>query len=167
MGYDIGDTVVHWTHGLGKVIGIEERDLAGISQAYYVVEVGLLKLWIPADAANQGSLRFPMESVQFEHLIHILQTPGEPLSDNYTKRRFALRDRIQKRTLEDLCYLIRDLTDRSHHHNLNQNDSDVLFRAEEYLLDEWALSLGTERSKAQGELEVILRGKQSEESVSF
>lgn len=166
MEYEIGDTVVHWTHGLGKVIAIEERHLAGISQAYYVVEVGLLMLWIPAEAVNQGSLRFPMESVQFKHLIHILQTPGEPLSDNYTKRRFELRDRIQKRTLADLCHLIRDLTDRSRLHNLNPNDANVLFRAEEFLLDEWVFSLGTERSKAQRELDVILRGDRSEASIT-
>lgn len=161
MNYEIGDTVLHWTHGLGKVIGIEEKNLAGISQAYYVVEVGLLKVWIPAEEANQGSLRFPMEGAEFKQLINNLQTPGEPLSDNYTKRRFELRDRIQKRTPEDLCYLIRDLTNRSRHHSLNENDSAVLFRAEEHLLDEWVLSLGSERSKAQRELEVILRGDQS------
>ena len=145
MNYAIGDTVVHWTHGMGKVIAIQEKDLAGVSQAYYVIEVGLLTLWIPAQEASKGSIRLPMESVQFKYLINILQTPAEPLSDNYTKRRFAIRDRIQKRTPEGLCCLIRDLTDRSRHHNLNQNDSDVLFRAEEYLLDEWVLSLSTER----------------------
>ncbi len=165
MEYEVGDTVIHWTHGPGKVIAIEERDLAGVNQAYYVVEVGLLTLWIPAEAENQNSLRPPMEGNQFKHLINILQTPGEPLSDNYTKRRFALRDRIQKRTLADLCYLIRDLTYRSHQHNLNQNDSDVLFRAEEYLLDEWVLSLGIERSSAQQELDVILRGDEAEPSI--
>jgi RNA polymerase-interacting CarD/CdnL/TRCF family regulator len=162
MGYEIGDTVIHWTHGMGKVVAIEERILAGITQAYYVVEVGLLKLWIPAEAADQGPLRFPMESVAFQHVISILHTPGAPLSNNYTKRRFELRDRIQKRTPESLCCLIRDLTDRSRSHTLNQNDSDVLFRAEEYLLDEWVLSLDIERSKAQRELDVILRSDRTE-----
>jgi len=32
MDYKIGDGVIHWTHGLGKGIGIEERHLAGVSQ---------------------------------------------------------------------------------------------------------------------------------------
>jgi len=47
----------------------------------------------------------------------------------------------------------------------DQDDSDVLFRAGEYLLDEWVLSLGAERSNAQRELESILRGDRSEESM--
>jgi hypothetical protein len=41
---------------------------------------------------------------------------------------------------------------------LNQNDSTVLFRAEEHLLDEWVLSLGAERSIALQELEILLQG---------
>jgi RNA polymerase-interacting CarD/CdnL/TRCF family regulator len=32
MDYAIGDTVVHWTHGLGKVIAIQEKYLAGVKK---------------------------------------------------------------------------------------------------------------------------------------
>lgn len=135
MIYEIGDTVVHWTHGLGKVVVIEEMHLSGVSEAYYVVEVGPLKLLIPTELANQGTLRFPVESIEFRQLINMLQTSGEQLPDNPYKRKVALKERIQERTVADLCHLIRDLSDRSHHHKLNQNDSDVLYRAEEYFLD--------------------------------
>lgn len=165
MAYKVGDTVIHWTHGMGKVIAIEEMNLAGIRQTYYKVEVGLLMLWIPVEEAQQGALRLPMAGADFQHLIHILQTPGEPLSDNYTKRKYEIRDRMQKRGLVDLCHLIRDLSDRSRYHSLNQNDADVLFRAEEYFLDEWVLSLGTERSKAQRELDVLLRRNFSDDAI--
>lgn len=160
MDYAIGDTVVHWTHGLGKVIAIDEMPVAGAMQEYYVVEVGLLKLWVLAKEASQGPLRFPVKRNEFKQLIDSLQTPGEKLPDNHYKRKIELRGRIQQRTLQGLCDLIRDLTDRSRHHNLNQNDAAVLFRAEEYLLDEWVLSLGTDREKAQSELDNLLRGQQ-------
>lgn len=65
---------------------------------------------------------------------------------------------MQKSTLGDLCHVIRDLNDRARYHTLNQNDSTVLFRAEEHLLDEWVLSLGAERSIALQELEILLQG---------
>jgi RNA polymerase-interacting CarD/CdnL/TRCF family regulator len=157
LNYEIGDTVVHWTHGLGTVVGIDQMDLAGITQQYYVVEVKLLKLWVPVDEGSEGVIRYPTESIQFEELFDILRTPGELLSDNQYKRKINLRDRIQKRTLGGLCHVIRDLTDRSHLHPLNQNDLFVLFRAEEHLLDEWVLSLGADRSIALQELEALLK----------
>jgi RNA polymerase-interacting CarD/CdnL/TRCF family regulator len=159
MDYKIGDTVVHWTHGLGKVIAIEELSLGETIQAYYVVDINPLKLWVPVGEANQGSMRFPVKSGDFKQMIHILRTPGAQLTRNAYKRKAELRERIQKRTLADLCHLIRDLAALSRQRSLNENDAAVLFRAEEFLLDEWVFSLGAERSNAQNELDFILRGE--------
>ncbi len=158
MDYKIGDKIVHWTYGLGTVVAIDQKDIDGVTQEYYVVEVELLKLWVPFDEADRGSIRFPTESIQFNVLFDILRTPGERLSDHQYQRKIELRERMQKSTLGDLCHVIRDLNDRARNHTLNQNDSTVLFRAEEHLLDEWVLSLGAERSIALQELEILLQG---------
>jgi RNA polymerase-interacting CarD/CdnL/TRCF family regulator len=63
MNYKIGDTVVHWTHGLGTVIAIDEMSLAGKTQQYYVIEVEQLKLWVPVEEADEGSIRLPTKDV--------------------------------------------------------------------------------------------------------
>jgi CarD family transcriptional regulator len=157
VNFEVGDTVVHWTHGIGTVISIDEIDLAGEKQQYYVVEVGLIKVWVPVAEAEKGSLRFPMESTHFTDFFEILGRPGESLPDNQYLRRLSLRERMQKRTLEGLCHIIRDLADRSRDHSLTQYDASVLYSAEEHLLDEWALSLGVERANALSELEALLK----------
>ena len=157
MNYRVGDTVVHWTHGLGSVISIDEIHLAGNTQQYYVVEIELLKLWVPVKDADEGSIRFPADSARFERLFDILRQPGEPLPDNTFLRKNAIRERMQKRTPEGLCHLIRDLSDRSHLHPLNLDDSSSLLRAKKHLVDEWILSLGTERETALSELDDLLQ----------
>jgi CarD family transcriptional regulator len=159
MDYTVGDTVVHWTHGLGKVVAIEEMDVAGDLQEFYVVEVDLLKLWVPVEEKTQNSIRPPAASPQFLDLLAILRSPAEKLPDNHYKRKIAIRERLQQRTLADLCCLIRDLVERARHHSLNVNDAAVLYRAEEFLLDEWVFSLGVERAAAQDALEQLLRGE--------
>lgn len=164
MNYGIGDTVVHWTHGLGTIIAIDERQLAGVTQQYYVIEVELYKFWVPIEEAQEGSIRFPTDNIQFIRLLDVLRIPGQKLPDNQYKRKNELRERMQKRTLEGLCHVIRDLSDRSQSHALNQNDSSVLFRAEEYLLDEWVLAMGDERQHALHELEILLHDGRSEPS---
>ena len=165
MRYAVGDTVIHWTHGLGTVIAIDEMDLAGATKPYYVVEVEQLKLWIPIEEAHDGSIRPPMESIEFEQLFEILRTQGQPLPDHYEHRKNVLRARMQKRTLEDLCHIIRDLSDRSCRHNLNDFDADILFRAQEHLLDEWVISLNTDRSEALDMLEVLIKENQPEAKI--
>ena len=156
--YHIGDTIVHWNYGLGTVVAIEERDIGGVTQLYYVVDVENLQLWVPVEEANVSSLRFPTESFQFEALFDILRTPGETLPDNQYQRRLELQERMHKKTLADLCHLIRDLADRSRQFPPNQNDNIALSRAEEILVDEWVRSLGVERATANDELDLLLRG---------
>ena len=129
-----------------------------INPAVLVVEVDRLQLWVPVEEGKVSSIRFPTESGQFEALFDILRTPGELLPDHQYQRRLELQGRMKKRTLADLCHLIRDLADRSHQHTLNQNDAVVLSRAEDLLLDEWMRSLRIDRTNAFGELEVLLRG---------
>ncbi len=156
MEYKIGDTIVHRIYGIGTVVAIEQKHIAGVTQQYYVIDVELLKLWVPVIGANEGSLRLPIESVQFKKLFNILRRPGKQLPDNNFQRRNELRDRMKTRILVDLCQVIRDLKDRSRHHSLTQNDNSVLSHAEKNLLDEWVLSLGVDRSNAVQELEGLL-----------
>jgi RNA polymerase-interacting CarD/CdnL/TRCF family regulator len=160
MDFQIGDTVIHRVHGFGKIVSIEEMMNAGIIQPCYVVEIELMKLWVPVEKASEGSLRFPAKRNQFRALFNILRAPGESLPDQQYQRQMELRQRTQNRTLEGLCHVIRDLTDRSRHHTLNQNDSQVLYRAKESLLDEWVISQGTLRSDASRELDELLGGDQ-------
>jgi RNA polymerase-interacting CarD/CdnL/TRCF family regulator len=81
------------------------------------------------------------------------------MSRNPLIRRKQLSERMQKKTLEDICMIIRDLTKRSYGRRLNSNDMNVLKRAETLLLDEWVLSLGTPRERAQHEMMWLLREK--------
>jgi CarD family transcriptional regulator len=162
MNYKIGDTIVHWAHGVGKVVAIDQKDIAGVAQEYYVVDVAQFKLWVPVDDANEGSIRLPTDSVQFIKLFDILRIPGNPLPDNQYLRKLELSKRMQKRTLVDVCHVIRDLKDRSRLHSLNQNDSSLFMRAEEYLLNEWVISMGVALSVAHHELDALLDGNLSE-----
>lgn len=162
MIYKVGDTIVHWAHGVGKVVAIDQKDIAGAAQQYYVVEVAQFKLWVPVDDANEGSIRLPMDSDQFVKLFDVLRIPGGALPDNQYLRKMELSKRMQKRTLVEVCRVLRDLKDRSRKHTLNQNDSALFMRAEEYLLSEWVIAMGVERSIAHQELDALLQGNLSE-----
>lgn len=155
--YKVGDTIVHWIYGMGTVVAIEQKDIAGVTQQYYVVEVAPLKLWVPVEEVETSSLRFPTEIGQFQALFDILQTPGGPLPDHHYQRKSFLQDRMQRSSLSGLCHVIRDLSDRSQQHSLNQNDTAVFSRAKNQLLDEWVLAMGTQRLNALQELQALLQ----------
>lgn len=159
MNYQIGDQVVHWNYGPGKIVGIDEKRLADLTRQYYVVEVNRLTLWVPADESGEKSLRRPTPSREFVELLQILSTPGEALPDNQYERQNQLIHRMQNKTLVDICAIVRDLNSWAHNHRLNRNDAAIMKRAEEFLLDEWELSLGTPRLEAQDELHELLKAE--------
>jgi RNA polymerase-interacting CarD/CdnL/TRCF family regulator len=165
MNYHVGDQVIHLTYGPGKIIAIDEKRLAGQTRQYYVVDTGQLTLWVLIDETGEKSIRPPTGSLEFNALFDILRSPGEGLPDHHHERTNQLNERMHKRILVNICFVIRDLTSRSKLHNLNSTDRSMLRRAQEYLLDEWELSLGTARSSAMKELDVILRLDQSMEKV--
>lgn len=162
MKFEIGDHVIHWTYGLGTVVAVDEKDLAGITQQYYVVEIEGLQLWVPVEEADKGSIRSLTDSMQFKALFDILRGPGEYLPDPHFKRKNELKQRMYRSTLGGLCHVIRDLTDRSYLHPLNQNDYSVLHSAKAQFLDEWVVSLKAKRGNAISELEVLLQGDRTE-----
>jgi RNA polymerase-interacting CarD/CdnL/TRCF family regulator len=156
MNYQIGDQVVHWTYGPAKIVGMDEKKLAGKTRLYYVVQAEQATIWVPVDSSHDASLRVPSSHREFQKLLSILNTPGEELPDHLYQRQNELMLRMQKRSLNDVCYIIRDLVSRSQNQKLNRNDIEILKRAKDFLLDEWHLSLGTPRESAERELERLL-----------
>lgn len=156
MNFHIDDTIVHWTFGPGKIVDIEEKTLENKTRLYYVVEAGETTLWIPVSETGEQSLRTPTSCDEFKKLLKHLRGPGESLPDQAYVRQSELNQRLKKKSLEEVCHVIRDLICRSGSQKLNRSDQEALKRAESLLLDEWELTLGTPRSAAQRELEEIL-----------
>lgn len=156
MNYHIGDQVVHWNYGPGTIIGIDEKVLANKARKYYVVEVERMTVWVPVGEAGEKSIRPPTPSAEFKKLLKLLRGPCKQLPDQQSLRQNELSERMKKRTLADVCCIIRDLVARSRTQKLNRNDAETLRRAEEFLLNEWELALRMPRETAQQEMDSLL-----------
>lgn len=155
--YQVGDTVVHWTYGSGKIVAVDDKGLPGKPCFYYTIEGKEQTFWVPAEETGKSSLHLPTSRSDFKLLIKILRSQGEKMSNNPYQRRDQLDVRMQKASPKDLCLVIRDLTYRSHFGKLSSSNIRVLKLAQSILLDEWERSLGSPREKAKHELEGILK----------
>ena len=155
--HKVGDTVVHWTYGSGKIVAVDDKGLPGQPCFYYVIEGSEQTLWVPVDENGSSSLHLPTSRSDFKLLINILRSQGEKMSNNPYQRRNQLDERMQKALPKDLCLVIRDLTYRSHSRKLSSSDFRVLKHAQSFLLDEWERSLGTPREQARSEMGWILK----------
>lgn len=156
MALQIGDPVMHWTYGLGQVVGLEERDFSGKTTLYYAVKVNDMTVWVPADANLADRLRPPTSAARFKKLFSILSGSGEPLPEDRLERKSWLVEQLKDGRVESLCRVIRDLSAYAHGKSLNENDQLILKRVQKVLVDEWGFSLSIPVMQAESDLYRLL-----------
>ena len=156
MNFHEGDSVMHWTHGLGTVVQLEERTLAGEKILYYAIQIGDMTVWVPADEQLETRLRLPTNAPEFERLIDILSHPGEPLPVDRFERRKLLLEWLKDGRTESLFRVVRSLSTHRHLHSLNVNDEALLKRTRKMLLGEWSVSMSIPPAQAEHELQHLL-----------
>jgi RNA polymerase-interacting CarD/CdnL/TRCF family regulator len=156
MKFKEGDTVMHWTHGLGQVIGLEERDLFGSNNKYYAVRIGDLTVWVPSDDELQHRLRTPISRSGFVELLSILSNPGEPLPDDRHERRILLLAYMGDGSTQSLCRIVGALHAYRKVRSLNESDQSILKQSRNALLGEWVYVLSLTQAQAEHELQHLL-----------
>jgi RNA polymerase-interacting CarD/CdnL/TRCF family regulator len=156
--FQVGDQVIHWAHGPGVIIQLDEKRLSGRTRQYYKVQMSDLMLWVPVDQSGDRNLRFPTPKKDFNKLFRILASPGEPLSSNSNERRLQLVERLRDHQLASICRVIRDLTLHKHLKKMNDNDTSTLERSRNFLINEWSVASSISIQQAKQELSKILEG---------
>jgi len=158
MSFHKGDMVMHWTHGLGQIVNLEERALAGTKTIYYVVQVRDMTVWVPADSKVGSRLRAPTPRPRFERLLAILSSPSEPLPEDRLERKTCLLELLKDGRPESLCHVIRDLSayQKQKVGPMNDNDQMILKQSRNTLLGEWGFVLSITHAQAEHELHRLL-----------
>lgn len=156
MGFQTGDMVIHRSHGLGQVVGMEERVINERATSCYVVQTASLTIWVPVDGSQGASLRAPTPPDEFSRLKQILNSPGEQLQTDRVERKNQLMAQMTDGQLASLFQVVRDLTHYKRKTKLNEPEKTILERAMNTLITEWTYSLGVPAEQAQTELLLLL-----------
>jgi RNA polymerase-interacting CarD/CdnL/TRCF family regulator len=156
MEFHAGDTVMHWSYGLGQIIRQEERDLSGSKVLYYAVQIQDMTVWVPIDDQLGSRLRTPTTESGFKRMFAILSGPGETLPKDRLERRSRLLALHKDGRAESLCQIIRDLSAYQKTCRLNDNDKILLKQSRNALVGEWKFVLSISREQAEFELYRLL-----------
>lgn len=154
--FSVGDDVIHWSYGLGKIIQLDEKELSGHTDKYYVVQIYDLTLWVPISDSGECSLRYLTPAREFRKLFKILSGLGEPLSSDRNERKIQLTQQLKDGSLESICRVIRDLTSFKQTGKTNESDNSILAHARKLLLNEWSVALSVPIQQAESDLKKLL-----------
>ena len=74
--FNVGDKIVYPMHGAGVIESIEEREILGQKQSYYIVRIpyGDMKVMIPIKSVDDIGIREVIDSKEADKVINILKS---------------------------------------------------------------------------------------------
>lgn len=142
--FKIGDNVVYPMHGVGIIKDIEEKEISGEKQQYFVISmlISNMQIMIPTGKILTSSIRPVTDIIALKHIMHIFQH-GE--SDRLLpwKQRFKLNtEKIKTGKILEGAEVVRDLLRIKKEKALNSSEKRMLNNANEFLISELRLIKG-------------------------
>ena len=158
--FRIGDRVAYPLHGAGLVQAIEEREVLGVTGAYYVLlfEEENLRMLIPVSRAQEVRLRPIASKEQAEQILFFLRERcGPEVETTWNQRYRANLEKLKTGELFAMAEVVRSLSAREMKRGLSIGEIRMLQSARKHLAGELSLAKGVQRSLMEERLEEILR----------
>lgn len=158
--FEIGDNIVYPMHGAGVIQAIEEKEMMGTKQNYYILKfpVKKLQVMIPVKKVNDLGMRLVMDTVAIEKVMNIFQEDELDRSLSYKQRYKLNSDKMKTGMTQDGIEVIRDLTLVNKEKTLNSNEKIMLREAKQFLISELELSNGLTEHQAMDLLDDRMNG---------
>lgn len=134
----IGDKVVYPMHGAGEVTGVEEKEVGGVTQSYYVLELpmGNLKLMLPVDNVDEIGLRDIINKSQLNEVKEVLGGKAEILQGSWNKRFHATLDRLKSGDILEVAAVARNLTRQQLQKKISSGERRLMDLSRQILISE-------------------------------
>ncbi len=152
--YNIGDRVVYPMHGAGVIEAIEEREVLGQRQSYYIMglPVGGMKVMIPTSSEKELGLRDVIDHEGTERVVEILEDKESKMSKNWNQRYRANMDKIKSGDIFSVAEVVRNLSIRDRDKGLSTGERKMLDVARQILISELVLA----RQSTEEQIEDLL-----------
>lgn len=152
--YNIGDKIVYPMHGAGIIESIEEKEILGQKQNYYVVKipVGEMKVMIPTNNVGDIGIREVISTNDADKVFAVFCEHDKDGCANWNKRYRENMSKIKSGNIFEVACVVRSLMQREKDKGLSTGERKMLSSAKQILLSELVLAKNME----QYEIEKII-----------
>lgn len=157
--FNVGDKAVYPAQGVAEVIRIEEKDIGGTRQSFYVLRMldsSDRRIMIPVSNAHAVGLRQVITEAEIDEIYAILREPGMPF-DNQTWNRRArtFKDKINTGSIYDVAEVLRDLYQLRGAKPLSFGERRMMETARSLIVKEVAVARGQGEDAVNAEVESL------------
>ena len=157
--FNTGDFVVYPTHGVGKVLGIEKQEIAGLNLKLFVIsfEHERMTLRVPVEKAADSGLRKLSSKKVMEGALTTLKGRARVKRTMWSRRAQEYEAKINSGDPVSIAEVVRDLHRRADQPDQSFSERQIYEQAMERLASEVAAVEKIDMEKAQTKLEKLLK----------
>ncbi len=139
--FSVGDRVVYPMHGAGVVEAIEEREVLGLRDNYYIMrlQVGDMKVMVPRSSASEVGLRPVIGPDDIPRVYEVLSGEKTAMSQNWNRRYRANMEKMKTGDIFSVAEVVRNLGIRDREKGLSTGERRMLENAKQILTSEMAM----------------------------
>jgi CarD family transcriptional regulator len=148
--FNIGDKVVYPMHGAGIIESIEEKEILGERQKYYVMRmpIGDMKVMVPMKSVESIGLREVVDESTVERVLERMRSGEVNDTTNWNRRYRANLDKIKSGDIYEVADVVRSLMLREGEKGLSTGERKMLENAKQILISELALARNLKEEQA-------------------
>ena len=154
--FNVGDKIVYPMHGAGTMDAIEEKDILGEKQAYYIIKMpGEVKVMVPTAKAEEIGVRNIINKESAGKVFEILEENETEMSNNWNKRYRDNMEKMKSGDIYEVADVVRNLSFKQKEKGLSTGEKKMLNNAKQILVSELVLA----EHSSQDEVERLIENK--------
>lgn len=140
--FNIGDRVVYPMHGAGVIESIEEREILGQKQKYYIMKmpVGDIQVMVPTNNAQEVGMREVIQCKDADRVLNVLSGERTEMNANWNKRYRENMDKIKSGNIFEVAEVVKNLAYKNNEKGLSAGEKKLYNSAKQILISELVLA---------------------------
>ena len=152
--FNVGDKIVYPMHGAGIIDSIEERDIFGKKQSYYILKMPSdVKVMIPIAMAEEVGVRNIIDKQSAEIVFKILGQDETEMDKNWNKRYRNNMDKMKSGDIYEVADVVRNLSFKQKEKGLSTGEKKMLNNAKQILVSELVLAEHANKDEVEEQIE--------------
>ena len=156
--FRIGDKAVYPGHGVGVIEAIENKQISGKDQIFFILRIieNGMTIMIPRDSLESVRLREVIRKIDVSKVIHILKDRDVTLDNQTWNRRYReYMEKINTGSIYEIAEVLRDLHLLKAEKELSFGERKIMDTAKTLLVKELAIARDVKESDILREIKTI------------
>ena len=124
--FNVGDKIVYPMHGAGTIDAIEEKDILGEKQNYYIIKMpGEVKVMVPISKAGDIGVRSVIDKAEAGKVLEVLEANETEMSNNWNKRYKENMEKMKSGSIYEVADVVRNLSYKQKEKGLSTSENEV------------------------------------------